>query len=81
MILGLRGWERFGIAKGLGAPFGVAENMLESGWGVLVSVRRVSPAFVWRRTIRRVDGGAFLAVRGVFPRSFPGVLKSSATFL
>jgi hypothetical protein len=43
LILGLRGWEEFCIAKGFGAPFGVAENMFESGCAILVSVRRVSP--------------------------------------
>lgn len=32
-------------------------------------------------TGRASSGLAFLAVLGVFPRSFPGVLKISATFL
>ena len=33
------------------------------------------------RLTARVSRGFFLVVRGVFPRSFPGVLKISATFL
>ena len=80
-ILGLRGCERFDMAKGFGAPFGVLENMLDSGCPMLVSKRRVPLASFSCRTTRMLLGSAFLVVRGVFPRSFPGVLKSSATFL
>lgn len=69
------------MAKGFGAPFGVLENMLDSGCVMLVSKQRVSLASSPRRTTRMLLGSAFLVVRGVFPRSFPGVLKSSATFL
>jgi hypothetical protein len=34
-----------------------------------------------RLTARASNGSTFRIVRGVFPRSLPGVLKISATFL
>ena len=39
------------------------------------------PGSRYMLTTRASLGVAFFAVRGVLPRSFPGVLKSSATFL
>lgn len=77
------------LAKGFGAPFGVAENMLDSGY-ITVSTYRLllyslrshkgqsSKRLLTTRSSARL---AFRVVRGVFPRSFPGVLNSSATCL
>lgn len=68
-------------AKGLGAPLGVAEKTSDSGYLVSAKLRRLQ--------IRRAQSLTTLfsllfslrVVRGVFPRSFPGVLNMSATFL
>ena len=63
---------------GLEAPFGVAEKTSERGYALLAFVCCLSAV---QHTTRVSRGFAFLAVLGVFPRSFAGVLNVSAKFL
>ena len=69
------------MAKGFGAPLGVAEKISERGYINQVSKGRIPTRSTWSLTARVSPGLTFRAVRGVLPRSFPGVLNISATLL
>lgn len=69
------------VAKGFGSPLGVAENMLDKGFRACQYGR--SRQYGHGRTLTTLFSFwiGLRAVLGVFPRSFPGVLKTSTTFL
>jgi len=84
LIFGVRARSK-AIANGFGAPFGVEENTSPNGCNrqsISSQWPGGSPAITpGMLTTRTSPGFAFRAVLGVLPRSFPGVLKSSTTFL
>lgn len=69
------------VVNGFGSPWGVVENMFDSG----CRARQSGSKRQCRRGITLTTLSSFWiglrAVLGVFPRSFPGVLKTSTTFL
>lgn len=70
----LKGWDGFPER-----PFGVAPKTSDKGLKQLVL--DTVQATKMTLTARISAGTGFRVVRGVFPRSFPGVLKFSAKFL
>jgi hypothetical protein len=67
--------------NGFGSPLGVAENIFDKGFRACQSGRERQYGRGMSLTTLFSFWIGLRTVLGVFPRSFPGVLKTSATFL